>query len=651
MTTKVYKQLATKQDLAIGLGTVEQQRNGINLVLDKINFAQSGGVSLVGNAGVHLDSVADMQAAPWLGDLVDGTVITTHAYNAPVITRWFKTTVAPTEGFVLPGVGCFLQLVHDQTTTPVDYGAIRDVDADYSAEIQAFLDYGADAGLTLLNLGGAYTLYTVNMDERHDGCCVAFGELKSIGNRAEGEVSLVKVEPSVDMEYLGFYDLKLEGRAVWTGDAAADDIANLDARTNHSGIKVVCTLNSRIKTVYADKLRSESLGLDTLTTELVDTLVVGSIEGQYVNGNLLKASLATAQEIYAWPTDFTPVCTVQSLLATECGAPFTFGTAGQGTEIIFDGFTDVYRPQASVGKSVAVDCNGKTGVANAWDFDAEYISGYLRAYALNPDGHATITFDGNHEVLDIKHLSATGTFAAFECEANRFGALHIGKLYVNDCQRVGQGAYPDTKIEDIRATDCGGLIFCKDISTQLGSTSMIIDSLSVLGANKDHWDNNSPPGWYAVSSTFFFHTNFDIVKIGILKTWRLGSANAANVYGHFMQVGNNSMCHIGEAHHEGWAGQTAPGTLYYLRFDGATLRIDSIKERAPTPSAVDWLIRVDGAADVTLELGNMDVLSPVLEEFNGTLKQQGPGLWTWIESGAMRFSVTKPTVITDGAPI
>ena len=42
MTAKIYKQLATKQDLAIGEGKVTQSRNGVDIELDEIDFVSGG---------------------------------------------------------------------------------------------------------------------------------------------------------------------------------------------------------------------------------------------------------------------------------------------------------------------------------------------------------------------------------------------------------------------------------------------------------------------------------------------------------------------------------------------------------------------------------------------------------------------------------
>ena len=82
MSTTVYKQLATKQDLAIGIGKVTQRRNGVDIELDEIDFLALGQT----DAAFH--SVSDMKAGI-LGDLTldmttvpDGTKVSWMGYYA-----------------------------------------------------------------------------------------------------------------------------------------------------------------------------------------------------------------------------------------------------------------------------------------------------------------------------------------------------------------------------------------------------------------------------------------------------------------------------------------------------------------------------------------------------------------------------------------
>ena len=72
MTIKITKQLATVEDLAIGTGTVVQERNGVNLTLTKIDFitktelasdpSTGGGALLVNGTVIRATSVAAIEA-------------------------------------------------------------------------------------------------------------------------------------------------------------------------------------------------------------------------------------------------------------------------------------------------------------------------------------------------------------------------------------------------------------------------------------------------------------------------------------------------------------------------------------------------------------------------------------------------------------
>jgi len=130
MTIKITKQLATMEDLAIGTGTVVQERNGIPLTLNKINFT------------FNVTNVAAMQAL----QTVVGTVIRTLGYYSAGDSGGANYIVSAgdtSNGFnkILVG-GNTAVLVREQPIRAAQLGAVSGEDS--TEALQSFFDLGEE---------------------------------------------------------------------------------------------------------------------------------------------------------------------------------------------------------------------------------------------------------------------------------------------------------------------------------------------------------------------------------------------------------------------------------------------------------------------------------------------------------------------------
>lgn len=633
-TSEVVSGAITAIDFAAGTATV----GGVSITLAERVDVSSSNISTY--TDLVFDSVADMQSDTGLQGRQDGILVKT---KNPVVSRWTKFNSDPGAGFVKPGVGCFLQLIHEADTTPEAYDAVPDdPNGDYTAEVQAWVDGCVANGFLSINTKKRFTVDSIVINADLDGIYVEYANFYSVENRAASNTPLILVDGQTgDIEKFSAGTLILEGRAQWTGDVTADQAANAISLHNGPGISLVGKPGSRIKKARIDSVNAKQLGNSAVNCASPDICSVGYIYAENVIEHPFGASVTQFGAISTWPSDFKPLYTVERIDCLNCGTIFDFSTVG-------DSKTDdsgIIRPKGYVGEGFGRNLVQRTKVHGNWDFECGLVDARNDSYDVGewPVISFPSTVYERLRIGKIRGQKLSGGWRFEDSTVIKQGAS-IDEVDLTDCLSAGLRGPERLTIGSITQNGCGAGI------------SSTFDSMIVSGkwiikdVDRDYWVNNAPVSWGAVQTGGFIAPSaMAELSVGRFEIDNFGSATNTERYLRLLQPATGMKVRAREVFATN-PGLNPPDHVFFANGGGVVYDLGVVDEDAQT-AAIRFVRMTTGGSDNYLYLDRIETVSGIQDEFSGTLDQQGHNLWTWVEAGVVRFSTTKPVLKTDGSPI
>lgn len=532
--------------------------------------------------------------------------------------------------------------------SPTIAGAIpNDLSRDDTDEVQEWLDWSASESITDCGLWGQFTTYLLRMDATHSGINLHSGGLYSTATRAlSNQPNLLIDDTASDLSNIHINNIIFTGRAQYTGNVAADDIANNASNHNGSGLSVLGKVAGRARNIFVDNCHFESLGNSGLQTDSVDNLIVGDISGRHVVKHVFGATVTFGGfgAIGTWPSDFQPFVSVDSISADECGTLFDLSTVGDSKT----DDTGQYRPIANIGKATGTDISFRTKIHGNWNADIGQIVGINSSFSIQQNDAGYGVLDITNTVVrrvNVKSIYAEKFPLALRLEAGGVGIITIGEVYAKDCLACVDRLWEGTKIGKITSEGCFSILASAGTTVDQAT----IGEMTFIDSDRQFWLDNKPSNWAAPASNPIIISNVTNINVNTFNSSNIGSSSGSN-YAFVWTLFQDQTVTISSIICKDVATVSPDGFFLANGVDNCKFIFGKVEAEAVT--AFEFIkMNVNGDFSNYLFIQNSEIAGTIRDEFDGTLSQSGPGLYTWTNVLDYRGKATLPVLKTDGASL